>query len=142
MSLIPFDKFIGFTPEGEAVILNSTFDYEFSGATGEILAPIYHHEFQEKMADTETVLEFWQQEVLHGDYRESLETFCDDLDYEDHVSLLWDYSETYEDEIPNFDEAELWEVSACGRIFTKELLNSLTSPNNNLIDLIKKAEGF
>lgn len=58
------------------------------------------------------------------------------------MSLIPFDSETYEDEIPNFDEAELWEVSACGRIFTKELLNSLTSPNNNLIDLIKKAEGF
>ena len=142
MSLIQFDKFIGFTPYGEAVILNSIFDYEFSSPTGEILEPIYHHEFQEKMADPEAVLELWQQEVLHGDCRESLETFCYDLDYEDHVSFLWGYSEAYADEIPNFDEAELWEVSACGRIFTKELLNSLTSPNNNLIDLIKKAEGF
>lgn len=141
MSRIPFDKFIGFTPEGGAVILISL-DHEFSGAIGEILVPVYLHEFEEKMADPEAVLELWQQEVLHGDYRESLETFCDYLDYEDHVSILWEYSETYKDEIPNFDEAELWEVYDCGRIFTKELLNSLTSPNNNLIDLIKKAEGL
>lgn len=142
MSRTAYNEVIGYTPDGDVIILHDTFDHGngFRGATGSILELISQERYDQDTSDEaleEQAEELWRQDAgsTNGTTK-SLEEWAEEA-HDDLVELVYDSS--YSAYVPDGDHVAT-NCIAAGRIFP-DALSDATIIRPDLVAVINEAEG-